>query len=106
MASAPRTPSSRSETAIAPALMNGLRGMPCSLSSCSSELNGLPEGSRWIRSQSASPSRRIARVSVNSLETLWIENGTALSPAAASSPAQVRRAMPNCAAGTRASAGM
>ena len=86
--------------------MNGLRATPCSLSSCSSELNGLPEGSRLIRSQSASPSRRIASVSVNSLETLWIENGTALSPAAASSPAQVRRAMPNCAVGTRASAGM
>ena len=48
----------------------------------------------------------MARVSANSFETLWIENGTALSPAAASSPAQVRKAMPNCAAGTRAKAGM
>ena len=45
-------------------------------------------------------------VSANSLETLWIENGTALSPAAASTPAQVRKAIPNCAASTRASAGM
>ena len=80
--------------------------MPCSLSSCTSELNGLPEGSRPMRSHSASPSRRIARVSENSLETLWIENGAALSPAAASSPSQVRSAMPNCATGTRASAGM
>ena len=48
----------------------------------------------------------MARVSENSLETLWIENGTALSPAAASSPSQVRSAMPNCATGTRARAGM
>ena len=75
--------------------------MPCSLSSCSSELNGLPEGSRWIRSQSASPSRRIARVSANSLETLWIENGTAavagrrlLAGAGAQGDAELRRRHP------------
>ena len=68
---------SRSATAMAPALMKGLRGTPCSLSSCTSELNGLPEGSRPMRSHSASPSRRMASVSENSLEMLWIENGTA-----------------------------
>ena len=97
---------SRSPTAMAPALMKGLRGTPCSLSSCNSELKGLPEGSRWMRSQSLSPSCCIANVRAKSLETLWIENGTALSPAAASSPSRVRRAMPNWRIGTRASAGM
>jgi hypothetical protein len=86
--------------------MNGLRGLPCSFSSCTSELNGLPEGSRPMRSHSASPMRCIESVSVKSFETLWIENGTSPSPAKASSPAQVRSAMPNCRASTRASAGM
>ena len=47
---------SRSATAMAPALMKGLRGLPCSCSSCTSELNGLPDGSRPMRSHSASPS--------------------------------------------------
>ena len=36
----------RSVTTRAPALMKGLRGMPFSYSSCTRELNGLPEGSR------------------------------------------------------------
>lgn len=49
---------------------------------------------------------RMPRVRANSLEMLWIENGVALSPAWASWPSQVRSAMPNCATGTRASAGM
>jgi hypothetical protein len=91
---------------MAPALMNGLRGMPRSVSSCTSELNGLPEGSRPMRCHSASPCARIASVSENTLEMLWMEKGTALSPACATSPAQVRRAMPNWCGDTRASAGM
>jgi hypothetical protein len=33
-----------SVTAIAPALMNGFRGMPRSYSSWTTELNGLPDG--------------------------------------------------------------
>jgi len=48
----------------------------------------------------------MASVSVKSLETLWIEKGVSKSPAPASSPSQVRSAMPNCRASTRASAGM
>jgi hypothetical protein len=45
-------------------------------------------------------------VSEKSFETLWIENGTSQSPAAASVPSQVRSAIPNWSARTRASAGM
>ena len=37
----------------APALMNGLRGIPCSYSSWTSELNAVPDGSRPTRVQSA-----------------------------------------------------
>jgi hypothetical protein len=59
-----------------------------------------------MRSHSASSSERMASVSENILDMLWMENGTALSPAAAVSPAQVRSAMPNCRGDTRASAGM
>jgi len=59
-----------------------------------------------MRSHSLSPSRRIPSVKVKSLETLWIENATSLSPAAAVSPSQVRSAMPNRCGETRASAGM
>lgn len=80
--------------------------MPRSLSSCTSELNGPPEGSRPMRSHIASPKARMASVSENTLDMLWIENGTAASPAAAVSPAQVRSAMPNCRGDTRASAGI
>ena len=54
--------------------MNGLRGMPFSYSSCTSELNVVPDGSRPMRVQSLSPSSCIAIVSVNTLEMLWIEN--------------------------------
>ena len=62
-------------TAIAPALMKGLRGMPCSYSSWTMELNGLPEGSRPTRRHSRSPTLPSASVSVNTFEMLWIENG-------------------------------
>ncbi|MCY1554484.1 hypothetical protein D9M68_910580 [compost metagenome] len=61
---------SRSVTAIAPALMKGLRGVPCSASSCTSELKGLPEGSRPMRSHRRSPMARMPMVRVNSLEML------------------------------------
>ncbi len=64
-----------SVTAIAPALMKGLRGTPRSRSSCTMELNGLPEGSRPTRFQRRSPTMPRARVSVNTFDTLWIENG-------------------------------
>ena len=62
-------------TAIAPALMKGLRGMPCSHSSWTMELNGLPEGSRPTRRHSRSPTLPSASVSVKTFEMLWIENG-------------------------------
>ena len=44
-----------SVTAIAPALMKGLRGIPFSYSSCTMELKALPEGSRPTRRQRRSP---------------------------------------------------
>ena len=62
-------------TAIAPALMKGLRGMPCSNSSWTIELNALPDGSRPTRRHSRSPTLPSASVSVNTFEMLWIENG-------------------------------
>ena len=46
----------------------------------------------------------MASVSENTLDMLWIENGVVLSPAAASRPSQVRKAMPNWYGETRASA--
>jgi len=45
-------------------------------------------------------------VSVKTLDTLWIENGTSLSPTAAVSPAEVVMASPNWRGSTRARAGM
>ena len=60
--------------------MNGLRGMPFSRSSWTIELKALPEGSRPTRRQSASPTLPRARVSVNTLDTLWIENGVVRVP--------------------------
>ena len=103
----PNRPISRSATAMAPALMKGLRGVPCSNSSCTSELKAVPDGSRPMRDHSASSlSFCMASVSVKTLEMLWIENGCAPAPATASCPSRVRSAMPICPAGTRASAGM
>lgn len=49
-----RRVSSRSLTTRAPALMKGLRGMPCSNSSCTRELKGWPEGSLPTRAQISS----------------------------------------------------
>jgi len=70
-------------TAIAPALMKGLRGMPRSYSSWTTELNGLPEGSRPTRRHNRSPALPKASVSVKTFEMLWIENAVSLSPPAA-----------------------
>ena len=44
-----------SVTTIAPALMNGFRGRPCSCSSWTIELKALPEGSRPTCRHRASP---------------------------------------------------
>ena len=93
-------------TAIAPALMNGLRGMPRSYSSWTTELNGLPEGSRPTRCHSRSPTMPSANVRVNTFEMLWIENGTSQSPAAAIVPSAPITARPNWFGSTRASSGM
>ena len=62
-------------TAIAPALMKGLRGMPRSNSSWTMELKGLPDGSRPTRRHNRSPTLPRASVSVKTFEMLWIENG-------------------------------
>ena len=93
-------------TAIAPALMKGLRGMPRSHSSWTMELKGLPEGSRPTRCHSRSPTLPSASVSVNTLEMLWIENGTSLSPPAATLPSASITTRPKALASTRASSGM
>src|ERR1700722_7661699 len=53
--------------------MNGLRGLPRSASSCTSEWNSVPDGSRPTRSQSSSPGSRKAIGQANSFEILWIE---------------------------------
>ena len=60
---------------IAPALMKGLRGLPCSYSSCTRELNAVPEGSLPIRSHRRSPLMLRAMASENTLEILCIEKG-------------------------------
>ena len=66
--------------AMAPALMNGLRGRPSSNSSWTIELKADPEGSRPTCVQSHSPSLPSASVSRKTLEMLWIENGISASP--------------------------
>lgn len=71
---------SRSVTTRAPALMNGLRGMPFSYSNCTRELNGLPEGSLPTPRHICSPSRESARARANTLDMDWVENGCCQSP--------------------------
>lgn len=93
-------------TTSAPALMNGLRGMPFSYSSCTSELNGLPEGSRPTRSHSASPPSASARASAKTLVMDWTEKGTCQSPTPKTLPSRSAIAIPNCPGSTDASAGM
>jgi hypothetical protein len=77
---------SASVTTMAPALMNGLRGMPCSASSWTMELNREPT----VRAPPASTGRRPGAAapasSVNTLEMLWIENGIQASPVSNVSP--------------------
>ncbi len=97
---------STSVTTSAPALINGLRGLPCSYSSCTSELKALPEGSRPTRCHRSSPSNWNASVQANSLEMLWMENGTAASPTQWLRPSANTSAMPKCVAGTLPSSGM
>ncbi len=75
-------PSSTSEITSAPALISGLRGMPCSCSSRTMELNREPEGSRPTRFHRSAPSFSRAMVRVNTLEMLWMEKAVAASPAA------------------------
>ena len=84
-----------SATTRAPALMKGLRGTPCSRSSWTMELNGVPEGSRPTRRQSVSPTLPSACVRANTFETLWIEKGSSLSPEAWISPSAVTTQSPN-----------
>ena len=91
---------------MAPALMNGLRGMPFSCSSWTIELNGLPDGSRPTRCHSASPTLPSASVSVNTFEMLWIENASSASPAISTRPSLVTAAMPNFFGSTLPSCGM
>src|SRR6516164_10532508 len=85
----------------APALTKGLRGMPCSYSSCTRELNFVPDGSFPQRVQISSPMRFIASISVNSFEMLWIENGSSASPILNTSPAVVHKHIPNLRGDTR-----
>ncbi len=93
-------------TAMAPALMKGLRGTPRSSSNCTMELKGLPEGSRPTRRQSRSPTMPRARVSVKTFDMLWIENGTSLSPPAAIDPSAATTTRPKASASTVASSGI
>ncbi len=95
-----------SVTAMAPALMKGLRGTPRSRSSCTMELNGLPEGSRPTRRHNRSPIMPSASVRVKTLEMLWIEKAASASPAAATLPSVPTTAMPNWPGSTLASSGM
>src|SRR5271166_4421743 len=60
-----------SVTTREPALMNGLRGTPCSYSSWTIELKALPDGSRPTRRHNASPTLPRAKVSANIFATLW-----------------------------------
>lgn len=97
---------STSVTTSAPALMNGLRGMPFSCSSCTSELKALPDGSRPTRCHSDSPSSWKARVHANSLEMLWMEKSVSACPTRNTSPRGVTIAMPKSVALALASSGM
>jgi hypothetical protein len=63
-----------STTAMAPALMKGLRGLPLSCSNCTMELKVSPEGSRPILDHTASQSFLSAVARVNTLAILCIEN--------------------------------
>ena len=82
--------STRSVTTMAPALMKGLRGRPCSCSSWTIELKADARGlAARPGVQRLSPCLPSASVSRNTLEMLWIENGTSASPAAWTAPSRV-----------------
>ncbi len=97
---------SRSVTTSAPALMKGLRGMPFSHSSCTSELNGVPDGSRPTRFQMSSLSLAMTSASEKAFDMDWTENGTSQSPTPYTSPLMSASAMPKRSVGTFSSAGM
>ncbi len=93
-------------TTSAPALMNGLRGMPFSYSSCTRELKGLPEGSRPTPRQIRSPSRESARARANTLVMDCAENGCRHSPTPYTVPSGSATAMPKRRGSAPASIGM
>lgn len=62
-----------SQRTMAPALMKGLRGMPCSCSSWTRELNGSPEGSTSTLLKRSGPSARLAFARRRTLVMLWME---------------------------------
>ncbi len=93
-------------TTSAPALMNGLRGMPFSYSSWTKELKGLPDGSRPTCSQSASPSRVRSSARVKTLVRDCVENGSRQSPTPYTVPSSSATAMPKRRGSQAASAGM
>ena len=95
-----------SVTAMAPALMKGLRGLPRSNSSWTMELNGLPDGSRPTRCHRLSPILPSASVSVKTLETLWMENGVSAVAARATLPWASTTTSPKALGSTLASSGM
>jgi len=80
--------------------------MPRSNSSWTMELKGLPEGSRPTRRHNLSPILPKARVSVNTFEMLWIENGVSLSPPAETFPSASITTRPKPLGSTRASSGI
>ena len=93
-------------TAIAPALMKGFRGTPFSCSSCTMELNAVPEGSRPTRFHSVSPTFPSANVNVKTFEMLWMEKGSWASPHDTISPLTVATAIPSFFGSILASSGM
>ena len=86
--------------------MNGLRGMPFSCSSWTSELYGLPDGSRPTRLQRLAPSEAMTNASANTLVTLCAENCTSHAPTPVTLPSRSATAMPNWFGSTVPSAGM
>ena len=90
----------------APALMNGLRGLPCSYSSCTSELNADPEGSFPMRVHRSLPKMLRAMASENTFAMLCIENFTSEAPMLYVLPSSMCRHSPNWSGSTFASAGI
>lgn len=95
-----------SVTTSAPALMKGLRGIPFSYSSCTSELKGLPDGSRPTRSHWLSSPCAMASARAKTLVIDWVEKGGCQSPTPYTLPSTSAMAMPKRRGSTAASAGM